>query len=261
MAFTSCRLSEAKPLASLTAGPDYAGRVSSAVQSVAEAQDEVEVVELLADAAACLGAESAAFVSFVRDDGLHESFRFLLACNAVWCHEYQQRAWYSDDAWLQYAQRHSEPVVASAIPLRTRKQQELADLAHNYGFASAVIVPAPAAASVSRVGVLCLGSSNSGYFESGGLGPLRVAARALSMELHEWWIARLKREMIIKAGVTAEDLALLHLERMGHGTKAIASSLNTTAAAVNSRFQRLNQRLGVPNRKSAATLAAEYGLI
>ena len=31
--------------------------------------------------------------------------------------------------------------------------------------------------------------------------------------------------------------------------------------AVNSRFQRLNAKLGVPNRKAAAQLAAEYGLI
>jgi DNA-binding NarL/FixJ family response regulator len=45
------------------------------------------------------------------------------------------------------------------------------------------------------------------------------------------------------------------------GTKAIANTLDTTAAAVDSRFQRLNQKLGVPNRRSAATLAAEYGLV
>jgi hypothetical protein len=30
---------------------------------------------------------------------------------------------------------------------------------------------------------------------------------------------------------------------------------------VNSRFQRMTEKLGVPNRKTAAKLAAEYGLI
>lgn len=258
---TSCSRSEPQSLALVTAAADYAARASTAVQSIAKATDEAEALELLTQAAASLGADSAVFVSFVRDDGSHESFRFLLACEAVWCHEYQRRAWYSHDPWLQYALSHSEPIVASAIPLCSTKQRDLADLAHQFGFASALIIPAPAAASVSRVGVLCLGSRLEGYFEADDLGPLRVAARALSMELHEWWIGRLKHELVIKAGVTDEDLALLQLERTGHGTKAIASSLNTTAAAVNSRFQRLNQRLGVPNRKSAATLAAEYGLI
>jgi DNA-binding CsgD family transcriptional regulator len=258
---TFCNQSEPHSLALVTAAADYAARACAAVQSIAKASDEAEALELLTCATSNLGADSAAFVSFLREDGSQESFRFLLACDAVWCHEYQRRSWYSHDPWLQYALSHSEPVVASAVPLRSAKQRELADLAHHFGFASALIIPAPAAASVSRVGVLCLGSQMKGYFEADDLGPLRVAARALSMELHEWWIDRLKHELVVKAGVSDEDLAILQLERTGHGTKAIASALNTTPAAVNSRFQRLNQRLGVPNRKSAATLAAEYGLI
>jgi hypothetical protein len=36
---------------------------------------------------------------------------------------------------------------------------------------------------------------------------------------------------------------------------------DSTDSAVNSRFQRMNARLGVPNRRVAAQLAAEYGLI
>src|SRR5574337_218863 len=261
MATTSCAECAAPSLAAVTSAPGYAGAVSEVVQAIGAAEDEMQAVRLLREAAHRLGAETAAFVSFVRDDGSHESFRFLLACDPVWCHEYQRRAWFSHDPWLQYALAHSEPVLASSIPAGSGKQRELAELAKSYGFASGVIVPAPSAASLSRVGVLCLGSGREGYFEAGGFGPLKIAARGLAMELHDWWIARIKGELLANAGLTDDDLTLLRHERTGHGTKTIATELNTTTSAVDSRFQRVNQKLGVPNRRAAATLAAEYGLI
>ena len=88
-----------------------------------------------------------------------------------------------------------------------------------------------------------------------------MLARSLAMELHEWWIARIKRELIANVHLSEEDLQLLAQERLGRGTKAICSALQMSPTAVNSRFQRLNAKLGVPNRKAAAQLAAEYGLI
>jgi DNA-binding NarL/FixJ family response regulator len=81
------------------------------------------------------------------------------------------------------------------------------------------------------------------------------------MELNEWWIDRIKRELCASARITPEDVALLRHERLGHGTKRIATELGTTTSSVDSRFQRINAKLGVANRKAAATLAAEYGLI
>jgi DNA-binding CsgD family transcriptional regulator len=261
MEIVSCPEQPVPSLGEITSAPGYAGTVSALTEAVAGAQDEAEAVVLLDRTARAMGAESSAFVSFMRDDGSHESFRFMLACDPVWCHEYQRRAWYAHDPWLQHALVSSEPALASAIPLASQKQRELADLARTYGFASGLIVPAPSAASLSRVGVLCLGSSKEGFFEGPGLGPLRIAARALSMELHGWWISRIKGKLLANAGLTDDDIDLLRYERNGLGTKAIAAALNTSTGAVDSRFQRLNQRLGVPNRRAAATLAAEYGLL
>lgn len=261
MQTVSCAEPPSLALADITSAPGYAAAASTLIQAIGAAEDEADAVGLLARAASQLGAESSAFVSFVRDDGSQESFRFLLACDPVWCHEYQRRAWYALDPWLDYALTHSEPALASSITASSAQQQELADLAASFGFASALIIPAPSANALSRVGVLCLGSRTSGYFEAGGLGPLRVAARALAMELHEWWIGRIRHELLIRAGLTDEDLTLLRLERLGLGTKAIAARLNSTTGAIDSRFQRMNQRLGVPNRRAAATLAAEYGLV
>jgi DNA-binding CsgD family transcriptional regulator len=135
------------------------------------------------------------------------------------------------------------------------------ELAAQFGFRSALIVPAPSSGGLTRTGVLCLGSSVPGFFDDAGYLSLKVLARSLAMELHEWWIARIKSELLQSAQLTAEDLALLAFERRGHSTKYIATRLHLSPHAINSRFQRMNARLGVPNRKSAAQLAAEYGVI
>ena len=81
------------------------------------------------------------------------------------------------------------------------------------------------------------------------------------MELHDWWVAQVKRELIVNARLTQDDLFLLTRERQGHSTKRIANELGTTPGSIDARFQRINAKLGVPNRKAAARVAAEYGLI
>ena len=81
---------EPRTLLSVTSQPGYASRVSEIVQSIPNAVDEAAAVRLLTEAAHCLGADVAAFASFTRDDGSHESYRFLLACDASWCHEYER---------------------------------------------------------------------------------------------------------------------------------------------------------------------------
>ena len=248
-------------LADITRQPDYFARVNEVVQRVPDALDEAEAVTLLHDATHRMGAEVSAFGSFVRDDLSHESYRFLLACDPVWCFEYERRAWYANDPWLSYALTHTEPVRASEIPIASKQQSAAVDLAIEFGFRSAAIVPAPSSGGLSRVGVLVLGSSKADFFEGDGFIGLKLVARSLAMELHEWWIGQIKRELIANARITPEDILFLRHERMGHSTKQIATALDTSAASVDSRFQRINAKLGVPNRKAAANLAAEYGLI
>ena len=151
MAVPSCdTTSDASSLLSLTSRQDYHGRVSAVVQRFASAETEAEAVGLLKDSAECIGAESAAFGSFIRDDSSHESYRFLLACDPVWCLEHGRHAWYADDPWLNYAQQHSEPVLASAIRCHTNEERVIVKLARDFGVRSAVIVPAPTSGSVTR---------------------------------------------------------------------------------------------------------------
>lgn len=240
-----------------------ADTVLGVIERVERSATESEVLDLLFAAKDALGAEQAVFASFVRDDQTIESFRFLVAADPGWCLAYQRQSWYANDPWLLYAAGNTEPAEDSRIPLRTQHEKATRDLAAAFGVASAYIVPAPAAPGISRVGVLLLGSNVNGHFDAGKghLGLIKALARSLAMELHEWWVRKIRDEMIAVHRIGAQDLELLRLERAGESTKAIARRCNMTTASVDSRFQRLNAKLAMPNRKAAARLAAEYGLI
>ena len=252
---------ESRSLQDVTGAVDYFVRVSEIVREIGVADDTLRAVELLEKATLRMGAEVAVFASFIRDDESCQSYRLLLACDPQWCMEYEQLAGFADDPWLNYARHHSEPVRASEVEVGSPIQQSVVQLAQRFGFRSAVIVPAPSSGGLSRLGVLCLGSSIAGYFEADGYVAFKVVARSVAMEFHEWWLARLKDDFVASSRLTAVDLALLAHEREGHSTKVIARVLGATTGAIDTRFQRINAKLGVPNRKAAARLAAEYGLI
>jgi hypothetical protein len=157
-----------KSLAERTLQPAYSDNVLSTIRQLARAADEAEAVDALAAISDQLGTDAAAFVSFVKDDPSHESFRFLLACDPVWCLEYERHAWYTEDPWLQYSLHHTEPVRAEDIALGSAQQRAVAELAAQFGFRSALIVPAPSSGGLTRIGVLCLGSSAPGFFDDEG---------------------------------------------------------------------------------------------
>lgn len=258
---SSAPLPDEGSLLAATLRPDYVTRVGQVIRDMQSAYDQTQAVELLHEATRRMGAEVAIFASFIRDAESCRSYRLLLACDPAWFAEYERQGRYDDDPWLAYAQRYSVPVRSSQIPVNSSAGRAAVELAAKFGFRSAVIVPTPSGGGLSRTGVLCLGSSRPGYFDDEGFVALRVVARGVAMELHEWWIGRIRDELVASASLTDIDLQLLAHERMGYSTKAIAKALNWSTSSVDSRFHRMNVRLGVASRKAAARLAAEYGLI
>lgn len=240
---------------------DYMGRVSAVIRDMQSAREHLQAVELLQEATLRMGAEASIFASFIREGGAYASYRLLLACDPTRFtgHECGDRL--ELDAWLTYAQKHSEPVRSSEAVTVGDAARAALELAQRLGFRSAVIVPVPSSGGLSRTGVLCLGSSRPGYFDDEGYITLKVVARGVAMEIHEWWLRRLRDQLVVATGITPADLALLNHESLGHTTKKIARVLGLSTGSVDSRFQRLNIKLGVANRKAAAHLAAEYGLI
>jgi DNA-binding CsgD family transcriptional regulator len=245
----------------LVADEHYAQRVLDIAAQITEALDQPTVLTLLRQGVAALGAERAVFISFVRQETEVSTCRFMLDCDPGWCQRYLQAGFLAQDPWLAYAARQSEPVVASALHVLDDAQRRVVALAQDAGFGSTVLVPAHSAAGHARISVLCLGHSQPGYFERGGFTPLRVCARALSAELHGWWLGRIRRELVVKSRIRPRDLVLLEHECQGHSSQRIAAELHISPACVDSRFQRMIAKLGVPNRRCAARLAVECGLI
>lgn len=216
---------------------------------------------LFREGVAALGAERAAFVSFIRDDATTSACRFMIDCDPAWGREYLDGGHFAHDPWLAYAAHNSEPIVATALEVVDTEQLRVIELARRAGFVSAVLVPAHSGAGHARISSLCLGSSIPGYFEGDGLPTLRVSARMLAMELHDWWLARLRRDLVVKSRLNPGDVTLLQRQAQGHSSKKIAADMRVSKSSIDSRFQRMNAKLGVPNRRMAVKLAIECGLI
>ncbi len=248
-------------LAQIVAAPEYTERIACIAELIAEARDQATVHALLTEGVHALGAEHAVFVSFIRDNADLSACRFMLVCEPDWCQRYLEAGCFAHDPWLAYAAHHSEPIPASTLPVLDAEGRRVIALAMENGFASAALVPAHSGAGHSRISLLCLGSTQPGFFEGEGFGRFRLGARLIAAELHDWWLARIRRELIVKARITQADLELLRHEHQGHSSKRIAAELHVSKSSINSRFQRMNMKLGVPNRRLAARLAVECGLL
>ena len=236
-------------------------RVVASIEGIGKANSTDEVLVRLRRLLVDLGADAAVFTSFLRDDATLASYRSLVACDPLWSAEYARSQWFEDDPWLRHAMSDSEPVRAVEIVLRSSREEAFATAASRAGFASAVIAPAPSSHGQARVGMLAIGSATPGRYDGEDYGATRVLARALAMELHAWLARSILRELIDKARITADDVALLRHEADGHSSKAIASELKIEATTIDCRFQRISAKLGAPNRRAAVRLARLYGLL
>lgn len=252
---------ERPTLSNVTDAEGFAASVHQVLREVVSVPEPAGVVDLLARGTQRLGASSACFISFVREADAAATYRMLLACDPRWGTEYLVNDWFESDPWLSHALRSEEPVVASVLPIDTESERAVVAAAAVYGFRSVIVAPAPSAAGGSRVGVLYLGSPHAGFFEDEGFRDVRPLAQALSMELHSWWMRTLRRELAARVRISSEEIDLLRHEAMGHGSKAIAIALGTQAKTIDCRFQRINAKLGAPNRKAAVRIARLYGLV
>lgn len=128
-------------------------------------------------------------------------------------------------------------------------------------FASTIAVPAPSRVGPSRVSVLCIGSTQRDFFDAQTCALLRPLATGMAMELSAWSLQQLRAGLLAKARISDVDLELLRHEAQGHSSKVIARHMDADLEAVDSRFKRLNRRLGVAFRSDAVRIARLYGLI
>jgi DNA-binding CsgD family transcriptional regulator len=244
-----------------TRAPDYGVRALELLPCIGDADSTETAVTLFREAVICLGADAGVFMSHLRDDATRTSLRSLWACDPVWAAEYANRRFFENDPWLQYATNESEPILASALNPASAEHVVFQEAAASYGFASTVIAPAPSGVGTSRVGMLCLGSQQPGYFEDGAYATVRVFARALAMELHRWLQQSIRKDLLRRSHITDAEIELLRHEAAGHSSKVIGAALHVEPTTIDCRFQRLNAKLDAPDRRTALRIARLYGLL
>jgi DNA-binding NarL/FixJ family response regulator len=248
-------------LAALMRSPEAVDRVMNLLPQLDAADTPEDALHLLTQAVQLVGADAAAFMSYLRDDATRASYRSLLACDPAWAAAYASQGWFKDDPWLRHASQGSEVVRSSELTLTGPREQAFMAAAAELGFASAVIAPAPSSVGLSRVGVLSIGSRQPGYFDDEGYPKFKGLARASAMSLHEGMLRSIRREVLLRSRLTAADIELLRFEAAGQGSKAIGTLLGIGPRTVDCRFQRISAKLDAPDRRSAARIAQLYGLL
>lgn len=247
-------------LSALTRDPSYGMSILAVLPKLGDAEDAEAAVDLFRQVLKLMGADAGVFLSLIKDDASRMSHRSLLACDPVWGAEYVKAGWHVDDPWLRHARLNSEPARGGELHVHAGDAAFLTT-SSRLGFASSVVVPAPSPAGLSRIAVLAIGSHNLGFFEDDGYLVFRVIARALATELNRWLLRTIGNELITWSGITANEIALLRHEEAGHTSKMIAAELNIESKTIDSRFQTLNMKLDVPDRRTAARIARLYGLL
>ena len=133
-------------------------------------------------------------------------------------------------------------------------------LAADYGFRSGVVVPAHSVSTV-RIGILYLGTSEGSERASESLAKHRHLMRAFSLELLEWWDAKLRETSLESLDLDDLDLDLLTKAQQRATAEEAARELGITVSRVNSRYERLARKLDAPNKRNAVEKAVSLGLI
>lgn len=240
--------------------PAHPLRVLHLLPDIAKAASEQAAVELFWRAVRTLGADAGVFVSAIKEEADRMSVRSLLACDPQWAHQYSNADWHEHDPWLRHALDSQTPIRGEQLRVRPT-EREFIERSTTLGFASTVVVPAPTCFGGARYGVLVIGSNHAQCFADADYDMLKIVARALAMELHEWLLRALREDLLERSEITPEEIDLLRHEAAGHTSKMIAAALGIKPRAVDYRFQCVSAKLNTPDRRTAMRVARLYGLI
>ena len=234
--------------------------VNDAISRIKECESEVEVEAVLRPLIRFFGAQSYVFVTMRHDDLKRDTYRYLIGCLPAWCQLYNQRRWYAIDPFVQYALSNSAPILGSAITAESAGQADMLAAAAQNGFRSGMVIPAHGGSRL-RVGVLYLGTPLSPEEAEPQLLAYRTMLRALSLELLEWWQARLKEEELSDINLDDDDVSLLALQREGYTAEEAAHELGLTTSQIHNRYRRINSKLSVASKKQAVERAIDLGFL
>lgn len=225
------------------------------------AKDPAELLDRLMHATEAIGASAGIYTASIPEDGSEPSCFSLFACHPAFAQEQANRSALLDNPWFRFARTHTMPGTDHDVALRLPTDQESIELARQFGFRSCLVVPTVTGSNPARLEMLCLGSERVDDFEGGDARFVRLLARSLAAELHDWLTHHLRRQLRSAAQLRDADLRLLAMEWEGLGSKEIAARTGMSLDAIDCRFKRINARLHCTSRQGAARRAASYGLL
>ena len=204
------------------------------------------------------GAEHFVFVYMAKQSARRTTYRYLIGCLPAWCQLYNQRLWWTNDPFVEYARHHFEPILGSQVALNTRGQREMMAAAAKHGFCSGLVIPAHGGGT--RLGMLYLGSPQPrGQIEQ-RLWAGRHVGLALAFQLMQWELATPAKQPSKRVEWDAVDANLLTLAYKGFTAVQAAAHLGIEEAEVERRYDELTRQLGTTSRKAAGRKALELGL-
>lgn len=241
--------------------PDYTARALDAIVQITAAKDPPQLLERLLRATAAIGASAGLYTAAIPEGNRAQVCLSLFAGHPGYAHAQNDLGSLLSHPWFRYACTHS--TSGSNRQIRIEEGPDLAaiKLASQYGFRSCFVVPTPAGLGLQRLEMLCLGSEALDDFEGPEASIVRTLARSLAAELHDWLTHHLQQRLRQGAQLAKADVNLLAMEWRGLRTKEISLLTGLSVASVNSRFQRINERLHCASRKASAMQAAAYGLL
>ena len=240
---------------------DFSSQALELAASIHSFSTTAELTRALWHLNALTGANGCVFSTFTLEDETMESFRYLVACPSAWCHEYNKNHWYTLDPCFVYAANNSEPALIQCLPLRSDGQKTMMEAAKSAGFKSGIVVPAHSPSGRSRMGLLYMGSSDPDHFNVQKLTQYRVVLRSIAAECLEWWIKKIKEELIERVDLKHDEIEILRYTQRGMQAKDIAYLCGLTKDAVEKKLSRLALRFNTTNKKKTAAIAESYGLL
>ena len=240
--------------------PIFFANLVKIVKRIQHSESFHEIYSCLSDVRELFDVMDSLFIFFSPEDQTDETWRFLHDKNPDWCQDYESKYWFGDDEWVDYVRRATAPICDSALSVMRRHSGRASDFLRARGVQSTLLVPTGTDYGTAFVGCLFLFSPQKNYFEN-SLVEVGVAAESVSSALYRWMLARQRVNLIERAGLVQEDITLLQMVQKGMSSKEASKELCKSIAAINSRWQRINSRLGTANRKQAAKLAMDFGLI
>jgi len=248
-------------LDSHSAASAHVAAAVATIQQIHLAENAAELLDRLHEAVTAMGAGAGLYAAMIPESDAEQSTFTLFACDPRFATEQAALGPIAQHPWLRYAQGHTLPATDRQIPVTDSMDTAAMRLAARFGFNAHLVVPTGHGFKLQRVEMLCIGLDKPGAFEGEDAHEIRLLARALAGELHDWLTLRLSLGLRHDARLLATDLQLLHMEWNGLSSKVIAERTGLSVASVDSRFQRLNMRLNCRSRSASARRAAEYGLL